>query len=121
MLRAGFESKVLFLLFFSFFVSMAFASGADVCAAACDADTIRPRPVRLGRVRARMTKGDTVRAVPVKLASHNSLTYAAPLNGSPGVVERRNRCQTLGIEEQYALGVRLFDFRVRQGDGTSFP
>ena len=117
---AQMKSKILFLLLFAFFVSMPSSAGTDVCAVPCSADTVSPRPKRLGRIRARAARVDTVRAVPVKLASHNSLTYASPLNGSPRVVDRRNRCQTLDIEGQYALGVRLFDFRVRRGDdGTA--
>ena len=48
-----------------------------------------------------------------KLASHNSLTFAQNINGNDRIVDRRNRCQSLDIQEQYAVGVRMFDFRVR--------
>lgn len=49
-----------------------------------------------------------------KIASHNSLTFADNLNGNDRIVDRHNRCQYLNIQEQYELGVRMFDFRVRR-------
>lgn len=49
-----------------------------------------------------------------KIASHNSLTYARNKNGNNRIVDRHNRCQSLDIREQYKLGVRMFDFRVRR-------
>lgn len=48
-----------------------------------------------------------------KIASHNSLTFAENINGNDRIVDRRNRCQSLNIREQYEAGVRMFDFRVR--------
>lgn len=48
-----------------------------------------------------------------KIASHNSLTFAENINGNDRIVDKRNRCQSLNIQEQYAAGVRMFDFRVR--------
>ena len=47
-----------------------------------------------------------------KLGTHNSLTYLSPqwyfrwLNFT-------SKCQDLTIEEQYDLGVRYFDFRIK--------
>lgn len=79
-------------------------------------DSLSPARRRPRRVRVEASQFDGAAVRPVKLASHNSLTYARALNGSPGVVARRNRCQSLDIRRQYALGVRLFDFRVRRGD-----
>lgn len=50
-----------------------------------------------------------------KIASHNSLTYAETENGNKRIIKRRNRCQNLNIRQQYEIGVRMFDFRVRKG------
>lgn len=50
-----------------------------------------------------------------KIASHNSLTYAETENGNKRIIKRRNRCQRLDIRQQYEIGVRMFDFRVRKG------
>lgn len=116
MLMKIIRPKLLLLLIFAVFLSdlPAFAD----CATGGDAvrDSVRSEVRRPRRIRVAASQFDDSIVRPVKLASHNSLTYAPELNGSPGVVARRNRCQSLDIEQQYALGVRLFDFRVRRGD-----
>lgn len=54
----------------------------------------------------------------MKLASHNSLTYLKPKYWFMCLFQWLYRCQSKTIDEQYAAGVRYFDFRIsfdRQG------
>lgn len=55
----------------------------------------------------------------LKLATHNSLTFSKVKHTLDEVFDDEfNRCQSLNLQQQYALGVRMFDFRFRQ-DGDS--
>lgn len=49
------------------------------------------------------------------LGSHNSLSYLPIKNWWQRITAPWARCQSLNILEQYNLGVRLFDIRVRIG------
>lgn len=49
---------------------------------------------------------------PVKLATHNSLTYLRP-QWYFRWLDFTAKCQNLTIEEQYGRGVRYFDFRIK--------
>lgn len=50
------------------------------------------------------------------LAAHNCLTYAENITHNDHIVQNHNRCQEVDIIQQYYLGVRMFDIRVRKGD-----
>lgn len=55
----------------------------------------------------------------LKLATHHSLTFSEPLHVLGDMIDGRYaKCQSLNLQQQYALGVRMFDFRFRQ-DGDS--
>lgn len=47
------------------------------------------------------------------LGSHNSCTYAKPRKWWQWVFKPIAKCQSLTIEEQFNIGIRAFDFRVR--------
>lgn len=47
------------------------------------------------------------------LASHNSWTFAKPKKWWMRLIAFTARCQKLNIQEQYKLGVRFFDLRLR--------
>lgn len=50
----------------------------------------------------------------MKLASHNSLSFAEPKTRLGKLINFTSKCQSLDIESQYEYGVRLFDIRVRR-------
>lgn len=47
------------------------------------------------------------------LASHNSFTYLEPISALAKIVLPFSRCQEVSIEQQYKLGVRMFDLRLK--------
>lgn len=47
-----------------------------------------------------------------KLASHNTMSYLTPTKWWMKLFKCIYKCQDLTIDEQYKLGVRVFDFRV---------
>lgn len=49
----------------------------------------------------------------MKLASHNSWTYLSPKKWWMKLLSFTAKCQNLNIYDQYKLGVRCFDLRVR--------
>lgn len=48
------------------------------------------------------------------LGSHNSFTYLKPSNFLGKVLRFTAKCQEVDVFEQYKLGVRVFDLRIRQ-------
>lgn len=55
-----------------------------------------------------------------KIATHNSLTYSEPKHPRSnlfGFNTKRVKCQNLNLKEQYSMGVRMFDFRIREDGG----
>lgn len=48
------------------------------------------------------------------LASHNSMTYLRPTKWWMRLFNFMAKCQRINIQEQYDLGVRMFDLRVRR-------
>ena len=46
------------------------------------------------------------------ITSHNSFTYLKPKNKLLNLISFWWKCQNLNIEEQYKLGVRIFDIRI---------
>lgn len=46
------------------------------------------------------------------IGTHNSLTYAKPTKWYGKILNFTSKCQNLSIEEQFNLGVRLFDIRI---------
>lgn len=46
------------------------------------------------------------------IGTHNSLTYAKPTTWYGKLLNFTSKCQDLSIEEQFNLGVRLFDIRI---------
>ena len=51
------------------------------------------------------------------LASHNSWTYLPPKKWWMWLLRFTAKCQRLSIQEQYEMGVRCFDLRVKWIDG----
>lgn len=49
----------------------------------------------------------------MKIGSHNSWTYLTPRKWWMKLIAFTARCQNLSIKEQYALGTRCFDLRIR--------
>lgn len=47
------------------------------------------------------------------IASHNSWTFAKPKKWWMRIIAFTARCQNINIQEQYKLGVRLFDLRIK--------
>lgn len=47
------------------------------------------------------------------IASHNSWTFATPKKWWMKLIKFTAKCQNKNIQEQYALGVRLFDLRLK--------
>lgn len=55
-----------------------------------------------------------------KIATHNSLTYSEPKHPRSnlfGINTKRAKCQNINSKEQYSMGVRMFDFRIREDGG----
>lgn len=48
-----------------------------------------------------------------KLATHHSLTFGKPRSWLYPDDVSYNKCQDMSIQEQYRIGVRLFDFRIK--------
>lgn len=51
------------------------------------------------------------------LASHNSWSYFTPINILGKLISFSGKCQSKTIKEQYELGVRYFDLRIKFKDG----
>ena len=49
----------------------------------------------------------------MKIGSHNSLTYATPRKWWMRIFAWAARCQEITVEEQFNMGIRLFDFRYK--------
>ena len=49
----------------------------------------------------------------MKIGSHNSITYATPRKWWMKLFAWAARCQEIPIEEQFKMGIRLFDFRYK--------
>lgn len=54
---------------------------------------------------------------PNSIATHNSLSYLKPIHWYHRLLKPWYQCQDLTIQEQYNLGVRIFDIRVKQIKG----
>ena len=50
----------------------------------------------------------------MKLASHNSLSYAEPQRWWGKLINFTSKCQSMDVIGQYEYGVRLFDIRIRR-------
>lgn len=50
----------------------------------------------------------------MKLASHNSISFATPRTWWQRLIASTAKCQSLDIQSQYEYGVRLFDIRLRR-------
>ena len=49
----------------------------------------------------------------MKIASHNSWSFAKPANLISRLLRFTAKCQTLNIQQQYDLGIRMFDLRIK--------
>lgn len=48
--------------------------------------------------------------------SHDSISYAKPWGFWPKLIRPWHRCQSKTLDEQYGLGIRYFDIRIKFGD-----
>lgn len=55
------------------------------------------------------------------LGSHNSLSFAPPIKWWGKLFRFVGKCQSKNIQEQYTLGVRYFDIRIRFDKGDPVP
>ncbi len=55
----------------------------------------------------------------MKLASHNSLSYATPTKWYTKLINFTAQCQNIDVVSQYEKGVRLFDIRIKRDDWST--
>ena len=51
------------------------------------------------------------------IGSHNTMSYLKPVHWYHRILSRWSKCQTLTIYQQYKLGVKYFDIRIRKING----